>query len=183
MNSSGFGFIEIIVVLVIMGLLAAFAVPSLMKYMPNMEVKNAANDLRSGMQRMRLESVKRNINTAIVFDTTNGSYSLCTSSGGDGNWTTLGDNTVVETVALSTYKYGINFGKGNAANAVGGGAFPVDSVSFSGVPDNSLVFTPRGLCDAGFVYITNDDSTASYAVGTQASGVIMSARWLGGTWE
>ena len=30
-----------------------------------------------------------------------------------------GDNTVVETVALSTYKYGINFGKGNAANAVG----------------------------------------------------------------
>ncbi len=190
LNNKGFTLIEIFIVVVLMGILAAFTVPDLLKWRPNLSVKNAANDLRANMQRARLTAIKRNENVAIVFDTTDaadGAYTLCTSPGADTFWTTLADNDIIETVRLSNYNFGIIFGQGEATTAAPGDAFPADG-SFVSYPNDgtavkAIVFDPRGTCDAGFAYLEHEDNTTSYAIGTQASGVIMVKRWKGGSYQ
>jgi len=164
--------------------LAAVAIPAFLSWLPNIRLKAAARDLYSNMQKIRMEAIKTNETWAIVFDPPANMYRVCSSSGADTNWSTIADNTVTETVDLSTYRSGIGFGHGAATTDVPGGAFPANNVSY-GV--NVLTFNNRGIGTAGYVYLDNQnhDNTV-YAVGTQSSGVIMLRRWfngLPGGWE
>lgn len=183
-KQEGFTLAELVLVVAIISILAAIAIPNFLNWLPNMRLRAAARDLYSNMQRIRSEAVKTNQDWAIVFNTANNTYSICSSPGADGNWSTLADNTIVGAVNLAQSASGIGFGhgtipEGNSA-ATPAANFPADNVSYN---NNTLVFNSRGTCSAGYVYIQNQNNTV-IAVGTQASGAVMLRRNLGGsTWK
>ena len=186
-KNSGFTLIELIVLIGVITILSIIAVPNFLSWRTNMYVKASARDIYSSMQEARLLAVKENLSTAIVFDTTNSRYYLCDNWGGDGVWDGTndnigtGDNNIVQTYYLSQQ---VRYGHGNvpAGNSVTGGAFPSDNISYV-TPDNVLNINSQGIGAGGYVYIENQDSNRTYAIGTQTSGLIRILKWNGGSWQ
>ena len=76
--SKGFTLIEVIVVMVVVGIMAAIAIPGYLNWLPNYRLTGAASDLFSHMQKTKLEAVKRNANCAITFNqSVNGMANVC----------------------------------------------------------------------------------------------------------
>jgi Tfp pilus assembly protein FimT len=172
--------IELIVIFAIIGILAAIAIPAISVWMPNYSLRSAARDIYSNLQLAKLGAIKQNKTWGVVFDPDNGSYFIC-SDDGDGDYGTLGDNTCEKEVNFTDYGGGIDFGGGNATQAVPGGAIPGDNVSYSS-PANATTFNSRGIGTAGYVYIANNSGRV-WAIGTQTSGVVLLRRWNGSDWD
>lgn len=68
-RSRGFGMVETIVVLAILGIVVAVAMPAFSTLMANQRIRSAAESLRSGLQMARMEALKRG--RGIAFDMTN----------------------------------------------------------------------------------------------------------------
>lgn len=147
-------------------------------------LKAAAGELFLNMQKARAGAVKDNKRWAILFNTGNPNRYQVFSDSGDGNWTTLADNTLVQTVDLAEYKHEIGFGAGAATKTAAStpSPFPAgfDFVSF---PSNWVIFAPTGLpASSGYCYLSNDRNE-SYAVAAMTSGVIRVKKWNGNVWE
>lgn len=178
-KDSGFTLIELMVVIAIIATLTAISVPNFLVYLPNARLKSAARDLYSNMQLAKMGSIKQNADWAIVFDTTDGKYQVCSGKGGDGSWSGT-DNVVEETVVLSDYGSSVAYGHGDATFAIGG-SFD-DEITYASTPSNVFIVNSRGTSNAGYVYLQNIKNT-TFGVGTLQSGVIMLRRWNGSAWE
>jgi Tfp pilus assembly protein FimT len=163
-----------------MAILIAVTFPNFMRFLPSYRLSAAADDLFSDMQYAKMRSINTNQEWAVSFDTANNRYSVISD---------YGDTDVTyKTVDLSTYDSGVRYGHGAATSKVANdpaGALPADNVSYSGtgLPDNIVVFTPKGMVRTrGYVYLTNDANHAA-AVGTPViSGIVAMRRWHG-AWE
>ncbi|MFW8602331.1 GspH/FimT family pseudopilin [Desulfobacterota bacterium M19] len=177
LKERGFTLIEIIVVISIIGILLAIVGSQLLNALPDMRLKSAARELYSNMQTARMNAIKNNTTWGIFFDTANNRYLLCSDSGADGTWSTIADNTIVSTINFPSQS-GVGYGHGNITgnNSVSGSAFPSDDVSYN---NDVVTFNSKGLSGAGYVYLDNQNKSTSYAVGTQASGVIRLLMWRG----
>ena len=71
-NSKGFTLIEVLIVIGLVGILAAIAIPSYISWLPNYRLKAAARDLYSSAMKAKGEAVKRNQNCALTFNQTVG---------------------------------------------------------------------------------------------------------------
>ena len=69
-NNSGFTAVELLVVIALIAILAAIAVPNFIGWLPNYRLRAATHDLYSNFQKAKLTAVKRNTNTAVRFDAT-----------------------------------------------------------------------------------------------------------------
>jgi type IV fimbrial biogenesis protein FimT len=85
----GFSLVELIVTLAIVALLTAAAIPGMNTWMRNSQIRNAAQSLQSGLNRARMEAVRRNGQVRLSLVSTNGSNALdgsCTLSNTSPSW-------------------------------------------------------------------------------------------------
>jgi prepilin-type N-terminal cleavage/methylation domain-containing protein len=172
-KQSGFTMIEVIVVMALIAIAAAMAIPTFTVWMPNYRLRAATNDLYANLQLAKSGAVRDHGEWAVQFDTVNNSYGLVSK------WGEV-DQAIVKTVVLSDYGSGVAFGHGNATDDVPDGANPIgDDVTYGA---DVAVFNMRGTCSAGYVYLENSRNNA-FAVGSLSSGAVRMRRWSGSTWE
>jgi len=172
----GFTIIELIIVIAVIGIIAAVSVPNFLSYLPDARLKSAARDLYSNLQQAKISAIKSNKQWAIVFNADAGVYEVCSGKGSDDSWRGT-DNDVAKKVVLRDYGSGVTFGKGSAADPIGG-TFGSDFITYAS-PRNVVVLNSRGTGNSGYVYLTNSGNISCYGVGTRSSGVIILRRLIG----
>jgi len=158
-RESGFTLIEMLVVIAILVILLAMAIPGFSVWLPNYKLRGAAQDLYSNMQNAKMEAIKANGEYKMEFFPASGTYKMTSPSG------------TVQTVTLSDYGYGITYSDPEG----------VDAVTYSG---DSVTFTSRGMTNkvGGWVKIKNYKDRY-YQVGTLITGVIRLQKWNGSSWQ
>ncbi len=173
-RKDGFTIMELIIVIAVIGIMSAIAVPNFLSWLPQYRLKSAARDLYSNLQRAKIGAIKSNKKWAIVFNADARTYEVCSGKGPDNSWG--GTNDVVKKVILSDYGSGVTFGKGRATDPIGG-TFGNDFITYSS-PKNVVVMNSRGTGNSGYVYLTNSSNISCYGVGTRSSGVVILRRWI-----
>jgi len=118
MRKDGFTLIEAIVIILVLGILAAVAIPAFSHFGPDMRLKGAVRDLKSNMELSRLRAIRQNANVVLAFDTGNNSYTVFVDNGAGGgvanDWTQNGSEVVLKTVSLPSdvtmYEVSFSFG-------------------------------------------------------------------------
>jgi hypothetical protein len=105
------------------------------------------------MQLAKLAAVKQNQNCSITFSTIPDEYII---------------SGVTKTVVLADYGSGVKFDD------------PTHSKTFETSP---LTFNPRGLSNAGYVYLSNEKNSAYYRASPLTSGAVRLQKWNGSAWE
>jgi type IV fimbrial biogenesis protein FimT len=169
-GNKGLTLVEVIIVIVIIGILAALSVPAIKSWLPNQQLRSAANELYSNLQWAKLNAIRKNETWSITFDAANLQYRITDGSG-----------ATVRTASLSGYRGGVDFGFGDATIQIGGDVAeesnPVTYVN------DFAEFDSRGMASSvGYVYLKNDQNRA-YAIGNNISGFVMLRRWRGGAWQ
>ena len=121
MNKKGVTLIELIVVMVIIGILAAFFAPNIGAWLPNFRLRSAARDIVSTMRTAQMKAVSTNLEYRVSF-TLPSSYILQYRNT-LGNWVNEG---VTQNFPSGISIAAINFNTGNNAE------FNSNSTSSSG---------------------------------------------------
>jgi type IV fimbrial biogenesis protein FimT len=152
-NRSGFTLIELMVIIGILAIMGAIAIPLFSRVLPGYKLKTAARDVYSNMQFAKLEAVKRNVVCTLTIDSDQNKYDI---------------DLVNKAVSLSDYGNGIIF-EGPSS------AFLTDA----GVTFNSRGFASAHI----FAYLTDSNKTAFYQIEVMPIGTISLKKYNGSTWE
>ncbi|WP_417913952.1 GspH/FimT family pseudopilin [Candidatus Electronema sp. JM] len=194
-KQAGFSFVELMVVIALIGALSAIALPSLLSGMAERRLKSAARGLLSDLQKARLLAVNLNKKVTVQFSTAaGGTYSIFYKN--DSNAT-----VTVTTETLSSYGGTgkiISYGKGKANSLWS----PYDTgyaIETSPVPSSgTIIFEPQGTAFLGLdtnnkkipipeiganIYLQNQNSDVCYAASVNQFGGIRLRRFSGSAWE
>ena len=133
-NNSGFTFIELAVVIAIVGVLAGIAIPNFVGWLPKYRLNSSIDDIQALVQNARLRAVKENAHVAVLFDPDN--------DGLDGDY-----------IAFVDENSDWNKDAGEALVAQGEVASGI-RITGTGYASNRFSFNSRGLCLEGGGSIT-----------------------------
>lgn len=128
---SGFTLLELMIVIAIIAIVSSFAIAGLNTLIPRAEVKSAANKMRSDLFRARLEAVKRNAESLVVFEESSGG-----SGGGFIACIDHDDDDVCDKEKGDTIISRLNFDSDDYRSA---------ELSSTTLSDNRLRFNARGM--------------------------------------
>jgi type II secretion system protein H len=138
-KDKGFTLLEMLVVVAIIGIVSAIAVPNMFSFAAGMRLRSASRDLYSNFQMTRIKAIRLNTRLAIRFTTSGYQVENC---GVDNNCTatTTTDNTTIKTVNMSQEYPG---------------------VSITGKTSTLVEFNSEGTSTAGTTTLTNSKGTSS----------------------
>ena len=133
---TGFSLVELIIVIALISIVSAFAVPTWQKYTANTNLKTAAREVMADFSNAKQRAVEENLKYSITFNVADKNYALSTTDTGVTLWT----------------KELASFGNG----------ILIDSITFTGSVVN---FQKRGTASLGSVRLRNGlGSTATITV-------------------
>lgn len=152
----GFTLVEVIIVITIIGIISAIAIPNFIAWLENNRLRDSSQDLLSNVQYAKFEAIKRNRNVVITFAPVacapaipqpGGSYTIFAD---DGNGGGVSGNSIREAnepiLRQETMGRGIGLCNG--------------SVAFTVLPANTYGFTPTGRpvgLNSGTAALRNDN--------------------------
>ncbi len=80
----GFTLVQLLIVVSIIAILSAAAVPGLVNWLPAYRLSSAARDVLSALELARLAAIRENAGVAVTFTPANGSYLLWVDNGEGG---------------------------------------------------------------------------------------------------
>ena len=145
MHKKGVTLIELIVVMVIIGILAAFLAPNIGAWLPNLRLRSAARDIVSTMRTAQMKAVSTNMTYRVSFTQTPPSYVLQYENppAGSENWITEG--------ASQAFPSGV-------------------SISAITIAGNNAVFNPNSTSSSGSVTLQNSKGTQRRLTLTPSTG-------------
>ena len=75
-NKEGFSLLEVMIVIAIIAIASAYAVPNLLGWISHQGLRSAVVELQSDIQSAKMSAVRQNQDCSITFNTASGTYSI-----------------------------------------------------------------------------------------------------------
>ncbi|MGX9728501.1 MAG: GspH/FimT family pseudopilin [Candidatus Electronema sp. VV] len=188
-DEAGFSFAELMVVIALIGILSAIALPSLLGGLPEKKQKNAAIALYSDLQRARLTAVKENRSQSVQFSTDDGGYYYFETDGAAG-WKAgefrrdLRDYSASYGCASVNKDWNDNAPANSSIKFVEDGIPPIEhGVVFNSIGNAVMNGLDSNNVAEGMVYLGRSGSSICYAVGVGNFGAVKVRRFDGSAWK
>jgi type IV fimbrial biogenesis protein FimT len=149
MNKKGFTLLEMLIIITIIGIIAAMTYPAFNSMVANYRLRNVAFELLTDINKAKIEAIKRNAFVSFNFNTDNNSYIIFVEDKFNRNWILDAGEDELKTFNLESYGVSYN----------GDPTFPKNA---NNIP--SFGFDYRGMprangSEAGTISLINDRGT------------------------
>jgi type II secretion system protein H len=144
----GFTLIELMVLVVIMGIVSAMAIPNLSRSLANASLRAAARDLMTATQYARNYAVTHQTQTRLLLDTENNRYMLLARRTDDDGQSQFAQMTLAMTGTRELGR-GVKFGEVEIQPSTADEAPSDDG-------ESQVNFDPLGQADAAVIQLVND---------------------------
>ncbi|MCI5178213.1 MAG: prepilin-type N-terminal cleavage/methylation domain-containing protein [Candidatus Electrothrix sp. AW3_4] len=170
----GFSFVELMVVIALIGILSAMSLPSLLKGLPEKRLKAAARNVYADLQKARLLAVKKNKKITVRFNESDRYYYFDEDEDGTTGFKEWNPDEMRRDLA----DYGqVIYGKGGAVKNWNNDL--INNV----VPYQDLAFNPVGTTKNRSVYLQDPGHDVCYAITTTIYGAVKIRRFNGVSWD